>query len=211
MKYRLVIFDFDGTLADSFPWFASIVNTLADKHRFRRIEAHEVEALRGASAREIIRRLGIPWWKLPLIGRNLRRLAAQNTAQIALFDGVERMLQQLSSAGVTIALVSSNSYGTVRRVLGPENAARISHYECDVSLFGKPSRFRRVLKRTGIAPQDALSIGDELRDLEAANKARIPFGAVAWGFTQLEALRAHAPNELFAHVGEISERVLGRQ
>ena len=41
MRYALAIFDLDGTLADSFPWFLRIVNSVADKHRFRRIEAGE--------------------------------------------------------------------------------------------------------------------------------------------------------------------------
>jgi hypothetical protein len=47
VKYRLVIFDMDGTLADSFPWFTSVLNTVADKYRFRRVAPHEVETLRG--------------------------------------------------------------------------------------------------------------------------------------------------------------------
>ena len=202
------MFDFDGTLADSFPWFISVVNTIADTYRFKRVEPHEIETLRGASARQIVQHLGIAWWKLPFIGRSMRRLAAEHVDQIALFDGVDHMLQQLSQAGVTIALVTSNSYANVQRVLGPDNAARITYYECSVSAFGKRARFQRVLKRTGLLPHEALCIGDELRDLEAARKARIPFGAVAWGFTQIEALKAHAPNEVFTRIDEISERIV---
>jgi hypothetical protein len=49
-KHKLAIFDFDGTLSDSFPWFLRVVNSIADKHRFRRIEADDVEMLRGKSS-----------------------------------------------------------------------------------------------------------------------------------------------------------------
>lgn len=208
MKYKLVMFDFDGTLADSFPWFAQVVNTIADTHRFKRIEAHEVDMLRGYSARQVIRHLKVPWWKLPRIGRDMRRMTAENIDQVTLFDGVDDMLRQISEAGVTIALVTSNSYNNARRVLGPANAARITYYECGAAMFGKHARFRRVLKQSGVAPHEALSIGDELRDLEAARKARIPFGAVGWGFTQVEALKAQQPAELFTRVDEIVERVV---
>ena len=69
MSYRLAIFDFDGTLADTFPWFMRVVNTVADRFRFKRIEEHEVEHLRGCSAREIVKHLEVPPWKLPFIAR----------------------------------------------------------------------------------------------------------------------------------------------
>lgn len=203
MKYQLVIFDFDGTLADSFPWFGQIANSLADAYKFKRIEAHEVETLRGYSARQVIQHLGVPLWKLPFIARRMRALTANEVGSISLFAGVDRMLQRLSDEGITLALVTSNSYANVRAVLGPANAALIAHYECDVSMFGKRSRFRRVLKQTGVPPAQALCIGDEVRDIEAANKERIPFGAVTWGFTSIAALEAHGPAEVFAEVDDI--------
>ncbi len=70
-----------------------------------------------------------------------------------------------------------------------EHAALISHYACGASLFGKAAKFRRVLKAAGIAPQDAIAIGDEVRDVEAARDAGIAFGAVAWGYATVDALK----------------------
>ncbi len=75
VTYQLVIFDFDGTLADSFPWFVQVFATLAKRYRFRRITEQEGAMLRGYSARQIIRYLDIPAWKLPLIARHARLLA----------------------------------------------------------------------------------------------------------------------------------------
>lgn len=63
MTYRLAIFDMDGTLADSFPWFARNLNAVADKFRFRRIAPDEVETLRQLDARRILERLEVPGWK----------------------------------------------------------------------------------------------------------------------------------------------------
>lgn len=203
MKYKLVIFDFDGTLANSFPWFMGVTNTFADKYRFKRIEEHEVETLRGYSARQIVQHLGVPMWKVPVIAHHMRRLTAEQIDQVPLFDGIDRMLQQLAQAGITLAVVTSNSYDNVRHVLGPTNAALIHHYECGVSLFGKRSRFRTVLKQSGVQPHQALSIGDEIRDIEASHKEQIPFGAVSWGFTHVEALKTLGPTAVFATVDDI--------
>lgn len=205
MKYKVVIFDFDGTLADSFPLFLQVAGMLADTYKFRRVEEKEIETLRGYGARQIVRELRVPVWQFPLIARDMRRLTAQHIDRISLFAGVEQMLHELAQAGVTLAIVSSNSFANVCRVLGADNAALISHYECGVSMFGKRSRFRRIRQRSGALPGEILCVGDEIRDWEAATKERLPFGAVAWGFTHIAALEAYQPAEVFRRVAQIAE------
>lgn len=207
MRYRLAIFDFDGTLADSFSWFLVVVNRLADEHGFRRMEEHEVESLRGRSARQMVAEFGVPAWKLPRIGRDFRRYMTQDIARISLFPGVDRLLRGLTDQGIRTAVVTSNSIDNVRRVLGPENAALIRHYACGVSMFGKRAKLRGVLRDSGIAAAEAICIGDEIRDLEAAHAEGIAFGAVSWGYTHPEALREHGPEEMFATVDEILQKL----
>ncbi|MCJ2054645.1 HAD hydrolase-like protein [Methylobacterium sp. J-070] len=206
---HLVVLDFDGTLADSFDWFCSVLNGVADRYRFRRVEAHEVEGLRLQGARAIVAHLGIPRWKLPFIARHMHALAARDAGQIALFPGVPAMLAAIAETGVTPAILSSNRADTVRRVLGPENAARIGAYACGASLFGKAQRLRGLLARRGVVPHRALCIGDEIRDLEAARAVGCPFGAVAWGYTDPQALAAQGPDYLFTEPAEIGALVAG--
>ena len=73
MSYRLVVFDFDGTLTDSFAWFIGVWNDAARRYRFRPVEPGEVEGMRGLSAREVMRRAGTPAWKVPFIVAHARR------------------------------------------------------------------------------------------------------------------------------------------
>lgn len=207
MPYKLVIFDLDGTLSDSFPWFLRIVNGVADKHGFRRIEDHEIETVRGKGAREIVKFFQVPAWKLPLVARDMRRMKTQALADIPLFPGVDRLLQRLSARGTIAAMVSSDSEENVRRALGPANARLIAHYACGASLFGKAAKFRRVLKASGVAAENAICIGDELRDIEAARKAGLAFGAVCWGYASPAALAARHPEELFATMDEMIARL----
>jgi phosphoglycolate phosphatase len=211
MDYRLVIFDFDGTLADTFPWFTRVLNTVADRYSFKRIQAHETEHLRGLSAREIIQHLDVPTWKLPLIARHMRALAAQDLQSIRLFDGVEDMLQSLSEAGLHVAVVSSNSEENVRHVLGPKFASRVTYYACGASMFGKPAKFRRVQKRSGIPPSEAICIGDEIRDHEAARAAGLAFGAVSWGYNDADALRQLKPEAFFERPDQIATMLVSGQ
>jgi phosphoglycolate phosphatase len=207
VRYRLVIFDLDGTLSDSFPWFLTVVNSFADRHGFRRIESHEIETLRGKSSREIIASLQVPYWKLPAIGADMRRLKAQHMSEIPLFAGVPEMLRELSERGVALALVSSDNEANARAALGV-HASLIRHYDCGASLFGKASKYRRVMSEAGVSRRETLSIGDEVRDAEAARKAGIDFAAVSWGYARVDALRKHEPITLFDRVAAISEFVV---
>jgi phosphoglycolate phosphatase len=207
MPYSLVIFDLDGTLADSFPWFTRNVNDVADRYRFRRVAEEDVEALRHASTREILAHLEVPRWKLPLIARHMRKLKTEQAASIPLFDGVEHMLGTLATKGVRLALVSSDTEANARQKLGP-SAALFADFDCSASIFGKARKFRRVLKRARVAATNAIAIGDETRDIEAARAVGIACGAVTWGYAAAKALIARKPDLVFERMEEIAEMVL---
>ena len=207
MKYRLAIFDFDGTLANSMPWVKTIMHDLADKYHVRRIDESEIDTLRGFDARMFIKHMEVPAWKVPLISNDLKSMMARDIHHIQLFDEMDGQLQELARRGVVLAVVSSNTQANVCKVLGPENSALFRYYECGASIFGKKSKFHKILKQSGIPHYQAICIGDEIRDYEAAKSANIAFGAVAWGYTRLEALQAQAPDEIFERVDEIAAKI----
>jgi phosphoglycolate phosphatase len=210
MRYPLVIFDFDGTLADSFPWVLRTVDEVSDRFRFRRPRDGELEELRYCDAREVMRRLGVPRWKLPMIARYVRTRMAADVDQISLFPGAGEMLDQLADAGVRLAVVSANGEATIRTVLGP-HARHVSAIAGGVSLFGKRGKLLRMSRLTCVEPHRALVIGDEIRDLNAAKAARMAFGAVSWGLTRPEALEAGRPQLLFRQMSDIPRALLGER
>jgi len=207
MKYKLAIFDFDGTLADSFPWLMRLADDLADKYHFQRPPPAEQEILRGYPARQILKHLGVPGWKLPLLANEFRTAMARDIELITLFTGVDQLFQRLTSRGIILAIVSSNSYRNIRHVLGTQNAALVSHYECGVSLAGKAAKIKQVLRQSQVKPEAAILIGDEIRDGEAAHQARIAFGAVTWGYARIEALKTQSPTVVFASLDEIAKEL----
>ena len=210
LAYRLVIFDFDGTLADSADWFISMTNEVARRFRFRQISDDEVAMLRGRSSREVVAYMRVPAWKMPFIARHTRKLVAENTSEIPLFPGSPALIRRLHEGGVVLALVSSNSEANVRKILGPELAACITHYACGASMFGKTPKFRKVIRKAGARHGQVLSIGDETRDIEAASRAGIDSGAVTWGYARPEILEAHRPTFLFNTMDDIERAALGR-
>ena len=145
MRYKLVIFDFDGTLADSLSWFLRVIDEVADKYRFPRIKSPELSTLRNLDAKGMIAHVGIPTWKVPLVQHHLRTLMTRDLDQINLFPGIDGLLRELRSQGVSLAIVTSNLSINVRGILGKENASLIQHYACGAPLFGK--RVKLVCER----------------------------------------------------------------
>ncbi len=209
LRYRLAIFDFDGTLADSGPWFISVFNDIARGHGLRELSRDEIEALRDKDNRAIIREMKVRPWHMPALARDIRRRSSDAAETIPLFPGVPDMLSTLVTAGVELGVVSSNSEDTIRRVLGP-SASLISRYSCGARLFGKPKKLDRMRRDFGFDKPQVICIGDEARDVEAARRAGLDSGAVLWGYMTELALRAAKPTLLFSSVDEVVAACTGR-
>ena len=205
-SYDLWIFDFDGTLADSFPFFLEIFDTLADTHHFRRLDRADVDMLRACDLPQLMRHLGLPRWKLVPVALQFRSLMAQHIASIRLFDGMREVLHELALRGARLAIVSSNSESNVRAVLS-DDARLFTHFECGAALFGKRRRLRRVVQGSGVPDARVLCVGDEVRDILAAHAEGLDFGAVCWGYNRPEALQALAPRLMFRSVAELAANV----
>jgi phosphoglycolate phosphatase len=209
VKYQLAIFDFDGTLADSFPWAISVVNEYAARYKFKRVELADHDELRNYDARKLMKHLGVRMWRVPGMARDVRKRMAREIDQIPLFPGVDEMLRSLTNAGMMLSVVSSNSEANVRAVLGPHNTPLFAIFNCGASVFGKPRKLKAVIKKCRVTPGSTILIGDEIRDAHAARKVGMAFGAVAWGYTNPEALLAVNPDEYFASMEEIAAKLVG--
>jgi phosphoglycolate phosphatase len=205
-RYRLAIFDFDGTLANSLPWFRASFQDMIARFDLAPVGDDEIEGLRMMSARQIMARLNVPMWRLPIIVGDMRKRKLAAAGGIALFEGVAMLLSDLQRLGIQTAIVSSDGEDSVRRVLG-STASLISRFDCGAAIFGKHRKFRRVARHFGIAPADIICIGDEIRDIEAAQVAGMDSGAVTWGYAFPPALQAARPTYLFNSMAEITQRL----
>jgi len=204
MTYKLAIFDFDGTLADTYPWVIKIFSHLAKEHQYETITEAQFEEFKSVGVRKIIKKYKFPIWKIPAIAKIVQKKMNEDIHEITLFDDIENVLNNLSKSGIQLALVSSNEFSNIKKVLGDEITSLFSFFECGVSMFSKQSKFKKIVKASGIQENQALCIGDEIRDLQAAHRANIPFGAVAWGYTNIETLITYHPQEVFHSVFDIN-------
>lgn len=209
LAYDLVIFDLDGTLVDSFAFFARSHNRLATRFGFRPLDDAQIQDLRGRPAREIIQATGLPLWKLPQVVTAFRRLVSAEGHEIARFAGVDTALAALTRSGARLGLVSSNSAENCRRLLGEENWARMAHVACGSSLFGKHRHLTHVLREARVPASRAIYVGDQLEDAQAAARAGIAFAGVSWGYATPEALQGAGPVRMLAGVQDIATLAQG--
>ncbi|ONP09924.1 HAD hydrolase-like protein [Burkholderia cenocepacia] len=207
MTYRLIAFDFDGTLADSLDSFLAALSEASRLHGFRDATPELRPALRGMSARDIIRALDVPMWKVPRVTIDMRRLMQPRVAHVQLFPGVDETFDALAARGIRIAIATSNTEAIVRDRLGPRAGARVDHFACGIPLFGKARRLRALVREAGVRADEVLYVGDEIRDADAARRARIEFQGVAWGYTAPDALQAHCATPLLPRLDALLERV----
>ena len=207
MKYRLAIFDFDGTLADTLPWMRRLYARVAKDYGLIELSPSDEDRIRDLHGRGLLKALGLPIWKVPRVMRDMRARMAAETERFALFPGIAECLHRLFDGGVRLGIVSSNSRENVERILGGELRKLIQHYDCGASMFGKASKVRRIVRSTGLG--QGIYIGDEVRDAEGAREAGVPFGAVTWGHHRLEVLAALKPAEVFCSPMEIADVALG--
>src|SRR5512145_87502 len=155
--YRLAIFDFDGTLADSLPWFRTSFQETIARFDLAPVSPEELEAMRGMTAREIMARLNVSMWQLPAIVSDMRKRKLAAASEISLFKDVPSMLGELQERGLKVAIVSSDSEASVRQVMGPATRL-ITRFDCGAAMFGKHWKFRRVARRLGIEPSEIICI-----------------------------------------------------
>jgi phosphoglycolate phosphatase len=128
---------------------------------------------------------------------------------IVLFDGIEAVLQTLQAGDVRMFIMSSNSPGTIRKVMRAKNLDHyFTHIYGNAGIFGKAKLLRRVLAKNDIERQDAVYVGDEGRDVEAARRVGIRSVAVGWGFNSAALLERHHPYMLVESVANLAAAVL---
>jgi phosphoglycolate phosphatase len=202
MKYQLVLWDFDGTLADTLPLALSIYNRMAAERNFKPID--DPHAVRDMGMREFLKSHGVPLHKIPFAFSTFLGELRTMAADVVLYDGIDLALQQISEHGILQGIVSSNNTETIRQCLKANNAEAHFDYVSGTSrIFGKEKRIKQALAALNVPAKNALYIGDEIRDIEAARSAGLDIVAVAWGLNSAAALTQHRPTHLILTPSEL--------
>jgi len=209
MKYRALVFDFDGTIADTLGETRNIFNVLAPDYGIRQVEEHEIERLRHLSLKEILSELNIPKRRVPSIIARGTGMMRANIDRLQLIEGMHEALTEMRKHVESFGILTSNSTANVDVFLRNHGLRDQFEFVSSTSkLTGKARHLRAIRKTFSLRSDEMLYIGDELRDVKAAQKAKIPHAAVSWGFNSRESLQNAKPTYLFDRPEEFL-RLLG--
>ena len=202
---KVIIFDFDGTLADTIDILLSITNRLSAEFGFKSATKEELAQLRNLNSWQILQYSGISLFKFPLLIRRLKGELHSEIPHIQLFPGIKEVLLELKILGFQLGIITSNSRENVLESLEKNGLHGTFTFIYSGSTFGKHKVINKWLKLEQINPEQVVYVGDEIRDIDAAKKTGIKVIAVGWGFNSQEALAAQNPDFLIERPQELIE------
>ncbi len=200
-----ILFDFDGTIADSEQAALGIINQIADRHGYRHLRMDEVESLRRMPIRDRFRILGLPMRKLPGWAKEYNDLFSHAVGEVNPIAGMPELIEDLHRKGYVISILSSNAEDNIRYFLERHAIHQVREVLCSHRIFSKARMIRRHMRRNRLSADDLYYVGDEHRDVVACKKAGVPVIWVRWGFDGFEAVASAQPE----FVAEKPEDILG--
>lgn len=186
---KAIIFDFDGTIADSFGIFVESLNAAA---RFEHnLSKEQIEELRKSTIKEIISELGIKPWRLPFVLKRGRKEVTKRIDRVSIFRDMPDLIAQLS-LDYKLYILSTNSDENIEYVLKKYNSLKyITKIFANIGITSKARSLKKLMHSEGLMFDECLYVGDEIRDIEASKKANISCISVAWGYANPDALKQH--------------------
>ena len=205
---KLIIFDFDGTIADTFEPLITIIQRLSQEFGYKSVSPEDIDLFRSLTTREIIYQAGVSIWKLPFILRRIKKELNKDIKLVRPIQGMKEALLDLKGQGNELGIITSNSQENVELFLENNQLDTIFSFICSgTTIFGKNKVINRVLTQKNINLSDVIYVGDETRDIEAAKKSNIQVIAVSWGFNSKEILSNQNPDYLIEYPQQLIEVV----
>lgn len=206
-KPKTILFDFDGTLADTLPHILNIANRLADVYGYKKVAENEIASYREKKTRQAMRELNIPVLLLPRIAMQIKKELSKEMHLINPVQGLREVTDKLKTR-CRLGIVTSNSLKNVQCFLQAHHMDWFEIIHTESSIFGKSRILKKILKNQCLEASEVMYVGDETRDVEAALKTGIQMVAVSWGINTHKTLNSANPTFLIDTPQELLQLLL---
>lgn len=204
----MILFDFDGTLANSLEHIYEIYNRIAPEYGCVQIDEEGRKIVAGGKPQDLMKEYGISPQKLAVLVLRVRREMRKDITRLQPIPGIEEALSRLSKKGYPMGIVTSNDRENVLLFLKNNRLERFFDFVyTGKSLFGKDKVFARLFRQRGLSPAGVVYIGDETRDVEACKKIGIPMIAVTWGMNNKTILASMKPEGIADSPDELPDLI----
>lgn len=192
-----IIFDFDGTIADTLDLGIEIFNRIAPEYNCLPVGPEEREMFRTKKPQELFETYGVSRLKLLTLMLRIRKEMRRHVSETKPFTGMDAALREISNSGYRMGILTSNSVENVRKFLEINNLTTLFDFiYSGRSFLGKEKVIRKLLIHEKLSKDSVVYVGDETRDIEASRAAGIPVIAVSWGLNSRDLLASLAPDQI---------------
>lgn len=202
-KKLVVIFDFDGTLADTIGLLLQVYNEHAHAFSADTVQMSEFTALRKMGYRRALKAKRLKWHHLPKLVAFIRKEMRQHMGEVKPYAGIVALLENLKDREVAIGVLTSNDLALVQEFFVAHQFPAFDFVVSERTIFGKEKALARILTRHGLDRQNVVYVGDEPRDVVASKKAGVTSVGVTWGLGGREMLESSYPDYLVDTVEEL--------
>ena len=205
---KAVIFDFDGTIADTLPLSINIAIKINDELKLIRKEEIDLEAFRSISTEDFIKRLKLPRYKIIYYLLRIRSILGKNIDKVEVFSGIKDVLFQLKKYNIKLAIVSTNSVKNIKKFIKINNIELFDFIASPLFPINKKKAIGRVINNLGISPKNIIYVGDETRYIKAAHDNNLRAISVAWGFHFRNLLIRYNPDYVVDNAKDLLKLIL---
>jgi phosphoglycolate phosphatase len=210
----VIVFDFDGTLADSWEVMVEELQKVALERFGKELTEEHIHWFRSLGAtkasRMIAKKEKLSLLTMIKVGMEVQKHVSREEKRVSFYPGIIEMIKDLKKMGHTLGVASANDI----KVLGPI-LKRMGVYKdfsfvtWGRSVLGKKRILARMLKRQKMNKNEVIYVGDQVRDIEAAHKVGIRIIAVEWGFNDSKILKKYRPEWMAKRPGEVVKIIRG--
>lgn len=205
---KTVIFDFDGTLADTLEISVSIYNKIAPEYNCKPVDYKDKGKYLGLSILELLKEVNASMFLLPILALRIKTELRKELGKVSVFKGIEESLNRLVDSGFNIGIMSSNSLANINTFLTNNSLIELFDFiHSGKNIFGKDKVISKILSKYKIKKDCVVYVGDEHRDIEAVKKINIPIISVSWGMNSRQLLEKYSPNCIIDQPSELFEAV----
>ena len=202
---KAIIFDFDGTIADSMQIFIDTTKIITKTDKI--FNKKEIDEIRNLTIPEVLVRLGIKKWQIPNLLISGKKEMDKRIGDAKPYDGIINVIQELNKH-YSLYILSGNSKRNINSFLKKyELSDQFVNIYGSISIWGKSAGLKKLCRKIGVSPNKCIYIGDEIRDLEASKKVNINFISVSWGFNSKEILLKLSPQFIVDSPKDIIQKV----
>lgn len=194
MSKNTVIFDFDGTIADTVPVMLQVANEIAMEHKWKEFTEDQFKMLRDKTPQQLIKELQIPIFKIPFLVSRGQQLLKKYMPHVGYIKGMKEALGNLKEKELYLGIVSSNSRENIDTFINSHGMNFFDFIYCEKNIFGKASVLDHTIKKLGFNKAETIYVGDEIRDIEACRKIGLDIISVTWGLGTKRLLQSGSPN-----------------